>query len=120
MKFWITTLLVDLLVPVIILIIGILYIKKPATHINWMHGYRTERSMRNQEAWDFAQRYFGDVCCRLGSCFILLTLILMISVSKQSQKNIITLGNIIGIGECFMMIYLLIPTERALKKKYDS
>lgn len=119
MKFWITTLFLDLLVPVIILIIGILYIKKPATHINWMHGYRTERSMRNQEAWDFAQRYFGGTCFRLGTGFTLLTLVSMLSVLGQNQKNIKMLGSVIGIAEVFMMIYILIPTERALKRKYE-
>lgn len=120
MRFWLTTLLLNLLAPVIILIIGILYLKKPAKHISWAHGYRTERSMKNQETWEFAQKYFGGVCCRLGTAFLVLTLISMISVLNQNQKIIGILGNILGTMECFMILYVLIPTERALKKKYGG
>lgn len=119
MRFWLTTLFLDLFVPIIILITGILYIKKPVKHINCMHGYRTERAMKHQEAWDFAQRYFGNVCFRLGISFTLLTFVLMFSVFRQNQKNIELLGDVIAMAEVFMLIYMLIPTERALKKKYE-
>lgn len=118
MRFWLTTLFLVLFVPVIILITGILYIKKPAKHINCMHGYRTERAMKHQEAWDFAQKYFGNVCCRLGIGFTLLSLASMFSVLGQNQKNIEILGNVIGMAEVLMLLYILVPTERALKKKY--
>lgn len=120
MRFWVTTLIFNLLIPVVILIIGILYIKKPVERISWTRGYRTERSMKNQETWEFAQKHFGNVCYRLGSGFTILTLILMLSFFGQNQKNIGILGNVLGTVEGFMMFYVLIPTERALRKKYDG
>ena len=84
-----------------------------------MHGYCTERAMKHQDAWDFAQKYFGNVCFRLGIGFTLLTLISMFSVFGQNKKNIEMLGNVIGIAEVFLLICVLIPTERALQKKYE-
>lgn len=119
MGFWITTLLTDLLIPITILINGILYLKKPEKHINWMHGYRTERSMKSQETWEFAQRYFGRMCYYCGIGFTLVTFLLMFSVFGKPQKVVNTLGNILGVTECILMVCILFPTERALKKKYD-
>lgn len=116
MRFWMATLLTDLLIPIGILINGILYLKKPVKHINWLHGYRTERSMKNQESWEFAQKHFGGVCFRLGTVLTLLTCILMCSVFGANQKIVGLLGNGLGIAEGFMMIYVLTPTEKALKE----
>ncbi len=119
MRFWIITLLLDLLIPVSVLINGLLYLKKPVKHINWLHGYRTERSMKNQETWEFAQRYFGSICYRCGTGLTLFTFILMFSAFRKTPKIISTLGNILGITECLMMVCILFPTERALKKRYN-
>jgi uncharacterized membrane protein len=103
----------------IMLVAGILYLKKPFPNINWMHGYRTQRSMKNQETWEFAQRYFGSTCFRWGAGIVLLTLILMISVLGRSEKIVGMVGTVIGTAQGFVMIYLLTPTERALEKKFN-
>lgn len=118
MKFWITVLLSDLPTPIIISIIGILYTRKPAQQINWLHGYRTERSMKNQETWEFAQHYFGKVCRYCGIGFTLITFLLLFSAWGQPQDVVTTLGNILAAADCFIMLGLFFPTERALKKKY--
>lgn len=118
MGIWMDTLLLNLLIPIVIWIIGILYLKRPSENINWTHGYRTKRSMKNQETWEYAQRHFGGVCCRWGIGFATVILLLMISVIGMSEKTIRTIGSMIGTSEGFLMAYLLVPTERALKKKY--
>ena len=40
---------------------GLFLWKCPPKNINGLIGYRTKRSMQNQESWDFAQRYAGKV-----------------------------------------------------------
>ncbi len=39
------------------LFVALLMLLFPQKSINSLAGYRTERSMQNQQAWDFAQRY---------------------------------------------------------------
>ncbi len=119
MKFWISTLVLNLQIPMIMLLVGIRYLKNPAKNINWMHGYRTKRSMKSQETWEFAQRHFGSVCCRWGVGFILLILAAMFSVLGESEKLIGIVGTVLGTAEGMIMIYLLIPTEMALKRKFN-
>lgn len=118
MGIWMATLLLNLLIPIVIWIIGILYLKRPSKSINWMHGYRTQKSMKNQETWEYAQRHFGGVCCRWGIGFATVVLLLMILVIGKSEKIIGTIGSAIGTSEGFLMAYILVPTERALKKKF--
>ena len=37
---------------------GLLFRKTPK-EINYVYGYRTKRSMMNEETWRFANQYFG-------------------------------------------------------------
>ncbi len=49
------------IVPIItapfLILAGCMMLKWPPKKINSLYGYRTERSMRNQENWEFSQRY---------------------------------------------------------------
>lgn len=38
---------------------GRLFQKNPPQEINSLYGYRTARSMKNRETWDFAHHYIG-------------------------------------------------------------
>lgn len=55
--FWI----IDLLIPVTMAGLGLLFTKKPPSSINAVFGYRTKRSRASQAAWDFAHAYGGKV-----------------------------------------------------------
>ena len=50
------------------------YITKrfPPKKINHLYGYRTKTSMRNQEVWDFAQRYSASEMIKLGIIMLIL------------------------------------------------
>jgi len=47
------------LVPIItapfLILAGFIMLKWPPKKINSLYGYRTKRSMKNQENWDFSQ-----------------------------------------------------------------
>ena len=120
MHFWLATFILNLMIPLILLLIGNFYLKKPITKLNWTRGYRTERSMQNQETWEFAQKHFGNNCYRTGFIFTLLTIVLMLSVFGQHPQTIGILGNTLGTVEGFTLVYVLATTEYALKKKYDK
>lgn len=118
MSFWMATLILNLIIPMFMSVIGLRYIKNPPPNINWMYGYRTQRSMKNQETWEFAQRHFGNICFRLGTGFVLLVLIAMFAIGGETEKVMSIVGTVLGTAEGIILIYLLIPTERALEKKF--
>ena len=47
--FWIFMLLTDLLIPLLMIGLGRLFMKRPPKRINGIYGYRTKRSMKTQE-----------------------------------------------------------------------
>ena len=49
-----------------LLVIGIVFWTCPPKKINEFYGYRTTRSRKSQEAWDFAQRYSAKMMTVLG------------------------------------------------------
>ena len=65
--FWI----VDILIPLAVVVIGLLFTLRPPRRINMIYGYRTARSTASQEAWDTAHRLNGRICLRVGPPLIL-------------------------------------------------
>lgn len=55
MGFWIFVFIVTLLIPVALLLTW--YLCPKFKTINNAGGYRSKRSMQNQNTWDFAQKY---------------------------------------------------------------
>lgn len=120
MRLWLIMLLSHLIAPITMLVTGILYLKRPVKKINWMYGYRTRRAMENQETWDFAQKYFGNLCWRLGIGLTVFILLFMASALGRSEETLGTMGFLGGTVEVFTMVYALTPTERALKEKFST
>ena len=58
MGFWIFMLNIVLLIPLTMIFFGWLLCRKTPKEINYIYGYRTKRSMMNEETWRFANQYF--------------------------------------------------------------
>ena len=54
MAFWLFYGAMNLLIPAIMLFFGTRFQRRSPEKINHIYGYRTARSMRNQETWKFA------------------------------------------------------------------
>lgn len=52
--------------PLIFTVVGVVFWMYPPKKINEFYGYRTTRSRKSQEAWDFAQRYSAKLMTILG------------------------------------------------------
>ena len=118
MKIWLLQLFFCLLIPLVMLVNGLWHLKKPPGYINWTYGYRTRRSMRNQETWEFAQQHCGKMYCRMGSGMTAVVLIIMLCIRDKAVEVISAAASVIGIAEGIMMTCALLPTERALKRKF--
>ena len=51
----------NLLIPVTMILVERRYYKKPPKEIDSLSGYRTTRSMQNQENWIYANTYIGKL-----------------------------------------------------------
>ena len=116
MEIWLATVAVNMIIPITIFTIGVLYLKRPAKEINWMYGYRTQKAMKSQESWDFAQKYFGKVCFRLGIGLIVFVLLFCLSPYGIKAENLKNVEAVLGTVEVIALVGALLPTEFALKQ----
>ncbi len=54
MGFWIFMVIMDLLIPATMLVIGQLWRKRLPKNINPIYGFRTARSMKSRDTWEYA------------------------------------------------------------------
>ena len=85
MGFSIFMLIMVLLIPLTMLFFGWLLFRKTPKEINYVYGYRTKRSMMNEETCKFANQYFGKVwyLCGLISVPLSVTAIALVLGKEQ-------------------------------------
>ena len=118
MGFWIFMFIVTLLIPAALLLTW--YLCPKLKTINNVSGYRSKRSMQNQNTWDFAQKYCSKISLYMFFPSLILAIAIMPTVSSKPIDRIgwIALG--ITIIQMMSFIVIMIFTERALKKTFDK
>ena len=120
MAFGFKMLLSILMMPLLMIGFGLLFMKKPPKRINSLFGYRTKRSMMNQDTWNFAHQYCGKIWLVCGLVIIPLSLLpILLVVGKNEQVISMAVSIILGI-QVILLLASLIPTERALKNNFDE
>ena len=117
--FWLFTLATALLIPGCMLYFGRRFQKEPPERINGDYGYRSTRSMRSQEAWDFAQVYSGRFWFRTGRPTLAVSLVWMLFLLG---RDVGTVGSsVMALTGLQLLPFLaVIPaTERALRRKFE-
>lgn len=118
--FWIFMLFSNLLIPFSMMCFGRYFSKKAPARINDWFGYRTARSTKNRDTWEFAHHYFGKLWFRGGGILLVFSILAMLPVYGKSIEFV----GFYGGGLCMIQIVvMLIPiflTESALKKKFSS
>ena len=118
---WISLLLVNLLIPAVMIGCGLLFMKKPPKKVNGWYGYRTSRSMRNQDTWDFAQRYMGKVWWKWGWIMLPPVVLAQALTLLCPDINAMSIWALVLMAAEFAVLMASIsPVERALKQNFDD
>ena len=120
MGFWIFMLCMNLFVPLLMILFGFLFVKKVPKEINYIFGYRTSMSMKNEDTWSFAHRYCGRLWLITGALMLVGTLVAMCLLIGKSEDTLGGVGAVICIVQTVILIIPIIPTEVALRKKFDK
>tara|TARA_B100001971_G_C18109308_1_gene493292 strand:+ start:106 stop:453 length:348 start_codon:yes stop_codon:yes gene_type:complete len=99
---------------ILFIIAGFIMLKFPPKKINMLYGYRTNSSMKNQEQWDFSQKYSAKLLMLCGLFLILVSNISLLITLNNKAKLFISLALIIG-----SVMFLLFKTENELKKRFS-
>ena len=83
-------------------------------------GYRTARSTKNSETWEFAQKSCADNSLKMFLPTAALTLIIMLFVLNKEDKVIQYVGLGITMAQLLSYGVVLFLTEKDLKKEFDD
>ena len=105
--------IIPIIVGIIFLIAGFLLFKFPPKKINGLYGYRTYRSMKNQENWDFAQICAGKEMLKMGLFLGMCSGLTFFFDTKEITNIFLALSLVI-----VTTIVLFIRVERKLKSMH--
>lgn len=120
MGFWIFMLVMVLLLPVSMLGLGRWFMRRAPGKINYVFGYRTNRSMKNEETWAFAHHYFGRIWYICGIVSLPLSAAAMLLVLGRDTDTVSAVGSVLCCVQLLPVVCAIIPTERALRREFDD
>ena len=118
--FYIYMLLTSLLIPVIMLVFGWIFRCRAPKKINVWYGYRSARSMKNEDTWVFAHQHIGRTWMIAGAVLLVISVIPMIAVYGKDMDTVSVVSLVLTVVQLIPLIVSLIPTERALKNTFDE
>lgn len=123
MIFWIFMLVMNLLTPLTMIIYGYIYNKKPPQKPKSKFaysGYRTPMSMKDEETWEYANRFFGKLWFRFGIPVGVISIIVLFFFIGKDKDIVGFAGMIICYVQLAAMLLPVIPTEISLRKRFDK
>lgn len=119
MGFWIFMLIMDLLTPLLMLGFGILSLKRAPKKINFVYGYRTTMSMKNEDTWQFAHACFGKLWTRIGLILLPVSIMPLLFVIGGDENKVGIVGGVVCTVQAVVLLGSIVPVEKALKRTFD-
>jgi len=120
MAFKIFMMAAALIAPLMMAVMGRVFMAHPPKTINAVYGYRTTRSMRNEDTWAFAHAHCGRIWFTCGVIFTALTAILLALSFKRSETSFGVLAAALSVLCVVGMVWAVLLTEKALKETFDE
>ena len=118
---WVFMLAMNLLIPASMIGLGRLFTKNPPKKVNGFYGYRTSRSMKNQNTWDFAHEYCGRLWVKMGWALVPLAALGQALTLLCPTVDSMCLWSLVPTtAETVVLVATIFPVERALKRNFDK
>ena len=108
------------LIPVLCFIFGILLYKHEPKKINGYYGYRTVRSMKNEDTWKFANNLLGRLWLGGGAVLIVISAAAVLAVNASRPDMFSAVSGLAVIMDLVFMAASIIRVESALKKRFND
>lgn len=120
MGFWIFMTCCTLLIPVIMVCTGAALRRGKFSTINPVSGYRTRRSMQNQQTWDYAQRECGRLWQRWGWGELIATVVLMLLFLGEKTESVGIFGGVLCLLQIVPLLVSIFVVEKKLQAAFDE
>ena len=117
---WYFLFICTLLISFMQILFGYLMWKKTPQKINYTYGYRTKKSMKNIDTWNYANKLSGKIMFVMGLIITIPTTIVEV-IYYGSEGKTLTIAFFAIIGIQLILMLLMIPiVEYSLNKKFDK
>ena len=117
---WWIVLACNLIVPLVMLGGGVLMASKAVGNVNALLGYRTTRSMRNDDTWRFAQDYCGRLWKKGGVLMLIGSVLVQLPFMGSGEDVLGTMSMVLAAVQLAVLIGYILPVEAALKRTFDD
>ena len=93
--------------------------EKTPKEINSIYGYRTKRSTRNIDTWNYANKLCGKIMFVMGIITIPTIIVEAYYYGKELEAVSISVNIIVGI-QLILMLSMIPFVEYSLNKNFDS
>jgi uncharacterized membrane protein len=103
------------LIGIIFLNTALIMYRFPVKKINYLFGYRTKNSMKNQQIWNFSQKFSSIKMLQSGLFLVAFSFLGMVFHPDEKVQLIVGIG--LSILVCVFLFY---TTEKAIKKNFPN
>lgn len=104
----------------VLFMLSLAFRKYRPKNINGLYGYRTGRSMRSQQAWDFAQDYSSALMVKLFAGFLMWQILTKVCGVLFLKAYLEAVALISVLALLPLPIIMMVKTERQLKLKFGA
>ena len=116
----ITLFICNLIVPLLMLVFGIWMLCRPPKEINGAFGYRTRRSMKNEQTWRFAHEKCGRIWTWTGAILLVVSVVLSVLLWLKGGEALTRFTTSYSMAQVVVLVLTIVPVERSLKKHFDE
>lgn len=111
----------NLIVPLIMIVCGVLMYKRPPKNINGFIGYRTAMSRKNEDTWAYAHDYCGRLWIKAGIPLMVFSVGIQLPFYINGNNDAFeSLTIVLETIQVAIIMISVIPVERALKRTFDE
>lgn len=110
-------LVLNLIMPFVMILVGQIFKKHPASDMDPNNGYNTPTSRKTRERWEYAQSIAPDIFISLGKILgaIEIALSALMFLLHVPVHAALSAGGFIGLGFLFLGFY---KTDSEIEKKF--
>lgn len=99
---------------------GFLFSKHPPQNINSVFGYRTGRSTKNKECWNYAHKTCGKYWIAAGAVSLVISAALSLCCITMNLNHFAYMAETIMIVDTVVMLTVIPYTEKQLKSRFGK
>jgi uncharacterized membrane protein len=94
--------------------------KYPPKKINGVYGYRTSKSMKSYETWNFAHEFCGRIWVRVGLVMLFVSLLIFFIAMRYKEDILDWVILLVIVLQTVILSISIIPVEKALGDLFDN